>query len=124
MTISFILKKMHDEPNKITEMLAFNEEIFFYICLPPIVFASGFNMNRGNFFANIKIVAIFGVIGTLVSFSTFSFMTAKMVEYMEMDVYDGSTDKWSLLSMDTREIILMSSLLCSSDVIAAVSLVN
>jgi len=28
----------------------FNETIFFYILLPPIVFASGFNMRRKKFF--------------------------------------------------------------------------
>jgi len=25
-------------------MMSFNEQLFFYVCLPPIVFASGFNM--------------------------------------------------------------------------------
>lgn len=30
--------------------LKFNENIFFYVCLPPIVFSSGFNMHRGKFF--------------------------------------------------------------------------
>jgi len=28
----------------------FNDDIFFYVCLPPIVFAAGFNMRRKKFF--------------------------------------------------------------------------
>lgn len=112
------------EEDNMMEKLKFDEKLFFYVCLPPIVFASGFNMHRGTFFANIKLVMIFGVIGTLISFSMFSLMTCKLNEWIEMDAYDGSTQTWSTLKMEAREIILMSSLLCSSDVIAAVSLVS
>ena len=32
------------------EKFKFDEKLFFYVCLPPIVFASGFNMHRGTFF--------------------------------------------------------------------------
>lgn len=106
------------------ETFSFNHELFFYVCLPPIIFASGFNMHRGDFFANIKLVGIFGVLGTLVSFSMFSIMTVKMAEWIPMQAYNGATGKWAALEMEAREIILMSSLLCSSDVIAAVSLVS
>ena len=41
-----------------------------------------------------------------------------------MDVYNGATGKWEIASIEARELVLMSSLLCSSDVIAAVSLVS
>jgi NhaP-type Na+/H+ or K+/H+ antiporter len=124
MIISLILKYMSTEENNIMEALKFNEEMFFYVCLPPIVFASGFNMHRGDFFANIKIVIIFGVLGTLISFTTFSYFTIKLNDWMDMGVYDGATGEWETLKIEAREIVLMSSLLCSSDVIAAVSLVN
>jgi NhaP-type Na+/H+ or K+/H+ antiporter len=106
------------------ENLKFDEKLFFYVCLPPIVFASGFNMHRGTFFQNIKLVMIFGVLGTIISFTMFSLMTCKMNEWLDMEQYDGKTQTWSTLQMEAREIVLMSSLLCSSDVIAAVSLVS
>jgi NhaP-type Na+/H+ or K+/H+ antiporter len=48
------------------EMMEFDETFFFYFCLPPIVFASGFNMKRKKFFENFHNVIIFGVFNTIV----------------------------------------------------------
>jgi len=48
------------------------------------VFASGFNMHRGEFFANLKIVIIFGVIGTMISFTTFSGLNLLLKELWPM----------------------------------------
>ena len=56
-------------------LLRFRDETFFFFCLPPIVFASGFNMKRGNFFANLKNILLFGILGTFVAFTSFSLMT-------------------------------------------------
>ena len=52
----------HDEFNRI---MTFDENFFFYFCLPPIVFASGYNMKRKKFFENIKNILIFGLFGTV-----------------------------------------------------------
>lgn len=41
-----------------------------------------------------------------------------------MMVINGATGEWSKLTLTNSEILLMCSLLCSSDVIAAVSLIN
>ena len=74
-------------------------DTFFYFLLPPIVFASGFNMQRGNFFANIKNVMLFGVFGTFVAFFSFSSMTMAMNSWGWMQQYDGATGKWSPLTL-------------------------
>lgn len=55
--------------------LKFNGEIFFYVCLPPIIFASGFNMRRRRFFQNIGYVLLFGIFGTILTFFVFSGLT-------------------------------------------------
>jgi NhaP-type Na+/H+ or K+/H+ antiporter len=35
---------------ELIQSFRFNGSIFFYLCLPPIVFSSGFNMRRKKFF--------------------------------------------------------------------------
>lgn len=55
--------------------LHFNENLFFYLCLPPIIFASGFNMRRKRFFENIGYIMLFGLVGTLITFVIFSALT-------------------------------------------------
>lgn len=60
---------------ELIRLLKFDDNTFFFVCLPPIVFASGFNMQRKNFFANIKNILLFGILGTFVAFFSFSAMT-------------------------------------------------
>lgn len=108
------------------EFLKFNENIFFYVCLPPIVFSSGFNMHRGQFFANIKMVITFGVFSTFVCFTVFSVLTILAKDNMDMQARAliGGDGQWESIALLDQEVLLMCSLLCSSDVIAAVSLVS
>ena len=73
MLISFISYSTgHEEFN---HMLSFNENFFFYFCLPPIVFASGYNMKRKKFFENFTNILLFGFFGTLMQFTIFSVLT-------------------------------------------------
>lgn len=88
------------------------------------MFASGFNMQRGNFFANIKNILLFGILGTFVAFFSFSAMTIGLKDLGIMTQWDGKTGAWSKLELTSSEILLMCSLLCSSDVIAAISIVS
>jgi NhaP-type Na+/H+ or K+/H+ antiporter len=105
-----------------TEMLRFSDNTFFYVCLPPIVFSSGFNMQRGNFFQNFKMIMLFGVLTTFLCFFMFSGFTILLKDGMQQ--YHGDSGEWRPLELDNAEILLMCSLLCSSDVIAAISLIS
>jgi NhaP-type Na+/H+ or K+/H+ antiporter len=56
--------------------VTFNGDIFFYVCLPPIIFAAGFNMRRRRFFENIGYILTFGVFGTIITFFVFAALTS------------------------------------------------
>lgn len=54
---------------------SFSGDIFFYLCLPPIIFTSGFNMRRKRFFENIGYITLFGLVGTVITFIFFTLLT-------------------------------------------------
>lgn len=63
MLISFCAHLMGFEDMQ--KMMTFDENFFFYFCLPPIVFASGYNMKRKKFFENFKNILILGLFSTV-----------------------------------------------------------
>ena len=110
--------------NMIQENIIFDDNVLFYFCIPPIVFASGYNMRRKRFFQNFTNIMIFGVLGTLVTYILFACFTIWIHSYDWMTMYNATTGEWQPLVLSTPEILLMSSLLCSTDVIAAISMVK
>ena len=72
-------------------MVTFDENFFFYFCLPPIVFASGYNMKRKKFFENFTNILLFGLFGTLLTFTSFSVLTYIVVEMGVLWKYSADT---------------------------------
>lgn len=50
-----------------TEFIIFNENLFFFALLPPIVFDAGYSMKRTNFFRNMYSILLYAIIGTIIS---------------------------------------------------------
>ena len=48
-------------------LLFFDEELFLYLLLPPIIFEAGFSLSRQYFFNNLLTILIFAVLGTLMT---------------------------------------------------------
>ena len=104
--------------HSILEKISFNSDVFFYGCLPPIVFASAYNMDRKVFFENFSAVIIFGVLGTVLQFFLFA-GGLYWINSLGIFKIAGVAFKLSLY-----EILLMCSLICSSDPVAAIAVVR
>merc|ERR1719317_774125 len=51
----------------IDEEFSFDEEFFFIVMLPPIIFASGFNLRKDYFFYNFGTILVYAFIGTAIA---------------------------------------------------------
>ena len=72
--VSFTIKAL-DESGEFVKELEFNKEIFFEVLLPLIIFATGFNLRRQQFFENFSNISKFGLIGTFITFIIYSVLT-------------------------------------------------
>jgi len=89
------------------------------------LFSSGYNMYKKQFFTYILYICIFGVVSTLITYTIFSGLTYVSLAYFgELEKYNFITGETSYFTLQTREILLMCSLLCSTDVVAAISIVK
>lgn len=71
---------MNSQQTEFADIMAFNDDLFFYFVLPPIIFSQGFNMYRKRFFDNIANIVLFGVFGTFTTFAVFAACTIFTVE--------------------------------------------
>ena len=51
----------------IDSMLTFNEDLFFFVLLPPIIFEAAYGLPRASFFGNIGLVCNLAFLGTFVT---------------------------------------------------------
>ena len=92
MCISFVA--WYIQKGEFVEMMEFDESFFFYFCLPPIIFSSGYNMKRKKFFENILNISLFGLFNTVMQFMLFSFLTWCVVQTGILYKYDPQTDTY------------------------------
>lgn len=104
--------------------LRFDEGVFFELILPLIIFPSGYNMRRKKFFKNIGTIMKFGFIGTLFCFAFYTALVYGALTAGLLNKWDNKTNEYVPLTMGIFEILSICSLLCSSDVIAAISMVS
>jgi len=132
MIISVILELAD---HKTAEKLDFSNTVFFDVLLPLIIFATGYNMRRKNFFENIVNISKFGILGTVLTFvfySIFFLILFKGIgltfnnpkEYTDPETGIKVAADTYAFEMDSIQIIYICSILCSSDIIAAVTLVK
>ena len=67
---------------------------------------------------------LYGVVGTTIAFFAFSFLTYGFSEAGILTKWSYEDEQWEVFHLSLIECMLMCSLLCSSDVIAAVSILK
>jgi sodium/hydrogen exchanger-like protein 6/7/sodium/hydrogen exchanger 8 len=112
----------------ILKTFEFSHSAFFDFLLPPIIYNSGFNMKRKSFFTNLGNVTIFGLGVTFVCFVEYSLFSWVALNTMDINMTQYVTEDGvpvtKKVEMSVMNILLFTSLLCSSDVVAAVSIVD
>lgn len=96
--------------------IKFSGEGFFYFVLPPIIFGAGYTLKEKNFFKNIGYITLFGLLGTLISMVVMSIF---VIIFNDMIYPLGSPQRLTI-----SECLLLSSVLCATDTVAALSIVK
>ena len=92
--------------------LTFKPETFFLFLLPPIVFASGYNMSAQVFFANIGVIFLLGIVGTLLCTVLMALALIALAAALPSSI---------LASLTLEEALLYGNALSAVDSIATVS---
>lgn len=119
----------------ITTMIPFNEEIFFNLILPPIIFSAGYNLKRKGFYKYFLYIISFGLLGTIINFLlvtpityicnkyNFFYVThiGKKFQYM----VDANPDIYNQpIKFEFTEILLFASVISATDTVAALTFIN
>jgi hypothetical protein len=110
--------------NKDVSFLEWNNSLFFEMLLPLIVFTTGYNIRRRNFFENFVNISKFGLLGTFLTFVFYTLLTYALFSIFTINKYDPNTNKTIAWNLDFTSISYMCSILTGSDIIAAVTLIK
>ena len=72
--IALVSKYIGNMNDSLNNFVTFDDEMFFNIVLPPIIFSAGYNLKKRAFFKYFFYIITFGIFGTIISFLTVSFL--------------------------------------------------
>lgn len=94
--------------NSFNLRIQFNDNIFFYVVLPPIIFTAGYTLKKKKFFQYLHYIALYGIIGSLVNF-----VLIALAAYY-----------YKSMHLSLSQSLLLSSVLAANDEISAISLIK
>ena len=100
--------------------------MFFDLALPLILFAAGFNMRRKQFFKNFANITKFGIFGSLITYAVYVTLFYILFKYGNLTFTDPMEDDKGVQNFDPPilDIMLFCSIIVSSDIIAAMSIID
>ncbi|KAL4499898.1 hypothetical protein ABPG72_015247 [Tetrahymena utriculariae] len=101
--------------------MIFEGELFFYLILPPIIFAGGYNLKKRRFFQNFFYINIYGLLGTIVNFIVVWLLTYSVNEAGLIRRYSDFSQS---VTLSTRDILLFSATICATDSVAALAMIK
>lgn len=90
----------------VEDKFSFNEEFFFLVMLPPIIFASGFNVRKEYFFYNFGTILLYAFVGTAIATT----VTAVLLNWLSKYTYE----------LSLNECLIFASLISAIDPVATI----
>ena len=112
--IALVSKYIGNMNDSLNNFVTFDDEMFFNIVLPPIIFSAGYNLKKRAFFKYFFYIITFGIFGTIISFLTVSFLIN----------YSNKLKFFAPFDLDNKLIFLFSSVIASTDTVAAMTFIK
>lgn len=91
--------------------MAFRDEYFFALLLPPIVFSVGYSIRKTYFFENIGLIVFLGVVATILTVCLFIILL-------------NTTNSLFGLGLSSKDILQVATVMSSIDPISALPLIR
>ena len=98
----------------LSTFVSFDDEMFFNLVLPPIIFSAGYNLKKRAFFKYFFYIITFGIFGTLISFGT----VASLI------YYSNKIGMFSPFKLNKKLVLLFASVIASTDTVAAMTFIK
>ena len=113
-TIIALISKYVGAKDSLHSFVTFDEEMFFNIVLPPIIFSAGYNLKKRAFFKYFFYIIAFGIFGTIISFLSVSALIH----------YSNKLNFFKPFNLDNKLILLFASVIASTDTVAAMTFIK
>ena len=112
--IALISKYIGNMNDSLTTFVTFDDEMFFNIVLPPIIFSAGYNLKKRAFFKYFFYIIAFGIFGTVISFLIVSALIH----------FSNKLNFFNPFILEHKLIFLFASVIASTDTVAAMTFIK